>query len=156
MAYKDPEARKAYRKAYKAANKDKVAAEKKAYYMRHRTRLLAEAKVYREANKEKIYAQTKAYQAANRESCNQYAKIYQQKRIAAMSPYEYESYKKERREHQREWYANNKERINERVRKYKVTRRLRRRLGIANPPEVLVELICAHNDLRRLIDEKCK
>ena len=50
----------------------------------------------------------------------------------------------------------NRDYVKTRNRVRDVKNRLRRRLGIANPPEVLVELICTYNDLRRLIDEKCK
>ena len=51
MPYKDPEARKAYHKAYREANK-------------------AKRRAYMEANKVKVAAQKKAYQEDNKEKTN--------------------------------------------------------------------------------------
>ena len=59
-------------------------------------------------------------------------------------------------ERRRAYVESNKERVYAKNRKSNVRCGLKKEIGIANPPEALVELICIHNDLRRLIDEKRK
>ena len=65
MPYKDPEKRKAYAKAHREANKEKIA---------------ARAKAYREANKEKLAARSKLYRIkpSNIKRKQEYDKIYRQ------------------------------------------------------------------------------
>ena len=81
MTFKCREQRLAYAKAYREANKEKIAAQKKAYreankeevsthrkayYYANQERMLAKRKAYVEANKEEVYAQKKAYYYANK------------------------------------------------------------------------------------------
>ena len=83
MPYKDPEkakaCRKAYQKAYREANKEKI----KAYYQANQERILTHKKAYREANKEKISLQRKAsdraYREANKEKIRADNKAWYQK-----------------------------------------------------------------------------
>ena len=82
-------------------------------------------------NKERLSAQRAAYAVAHKDVIRERDKEYKKEYL-------------------------NRDYVKTRNRVRDVKNRLRRRLGIANPPEMLVELICAHNDLRRLIDEKCK
>lgn len=67
MAHADPEARKAYLKAYYEANRDRIMAKDKAYYEANRESRLAQRKAYREANREELRARNKAWREANRE-----------------------------------------------------------------------------------------
>ena len=81
------EEKKAYDKAYREANREKIAAKEKAYreanrekiaigqkdwYEANKEKVIAQRKVYREANKEKIAAKKKVYTEANREKINAY------------------------------------------------------------------------------------
>ena len=70
MPRKCKEARRAYKKAYYQANKEKI----KAYREANREKIKAWRKAYREANKERILAKEKAYSRAyrkgNREKVN--------------------------------------------------------------------------------------
>lgn len=65
-----------YKKAYREANKDKIAAAKKLYYVANKERLAAEHKLYYETNKVSIAAAAKVYRKANREAALEYGKIY--------------------------------------------------------------------------------
>ena len=62
---------KTYNKAYREANKEKIAAQKKAYYEANKEKLAeynkTHNKTYREANKEKIAAKNKAWYYTNKE-----------------------------------------------------------------------------------------
>ena len=82
MPYKDPEARKAYhkayRKAYYAANKEKIAAQKKAYQEANKESLAAKKKAYCKANKEKISAKNHAYYEDNKEEIAAQHKAYRE------------------------------------------------------------------------------
>lgn len=62
-----PQEKKAYLKAYREANKEKLAAQMKANYEKNRALRLLQAKAYREANKEKVAAYNKVWHTANRE-----------------------------------------------------------------------------------------
>jgi hypothetical protein len=73
MPYKDPEARRAYNKAYQEANKEEISARNKAYYQANKEEITA----YRQANKEEIAAYMKAYNQANKEEILEQKKAYQ-------------------------------------------------------------------------------
>ena len=79
MAYKDPEKRKAYDKAYREANKDKIRAQRKFYREANADKEKARHKAYREANKDKIKAQGKAYREANKDKIRSQRKSHWQK-----------------------------------------------------------------------------
>ena len=121
----------ARKKAYREANKEKIAARKKAYYEANKDKKAAYDRAYREINKERLSAQRAAYAVTHKDVIRERDKEYKKEYL-------------------------NRDYVKTRNRVRDVKNRLRRRLGIANPPEVLVELICTHNDLRRLIDEKRK
>ena len=76
MAYKDPEKQRAYRKAYKEANREKVKAASKAYKEANREKLRADNKAYKKANPEKVKAADKAYYEANSERLKTYHKAW--------------------------------------------------------------------------------
>ena len=66
MAYKDREVEKAYQKAYRKANKERLASYRKAYRKANKERLAAQNKAYQEANKEEIRQRQKEYQRSYR------------------------------------------------------------------------------------------
>jgi hypothetical protein len=66
----------AYKKAYREANKAKLAEKAKAYREANRENILLAHKAYREANKEKISAGMKIYREANKEKIAAQNKIY--------------------------------------------------------------------------------
>ena len=81
------EEKKAYQKAYREANKDKINANAKAYREANKDKLAAKAKAYykankdkrkayREANKDKRKAYQQAYQKTNKDKVNANAKAY--------------------------------------------------------------------------------
>ena len=76
MAHRDPEARKAYERAYRALNRDKILARRNAWKEANKERLQAQNKEYRVANKEKAAAQKKEYYAENKERINARSKAY--------------------------------------------------------------------------------
>ena len=57
----------ASKKAYRAANKERIAERKRTYREANKEKITAYKKAYREANKEKIAAYKRAYRAANKE-----------------------------------------------------------------------------------------
>mgnify|MGYP003648699424 FL=1 len=64
--------KKAYDKAYREANKDKIKVYQKAWQEANKDK----SKAYREANKDKKKAYNKAYDEANKEKKNAYMKVY--------------------------------------------------------------------------------
>ena len=70
-------------KAYREANRDKIAAQQKAYREENRDKIAARKKAYREENREKVAARQKAYREANRDKINQRQRErYRQKKAA--------------------------------------------------------------------------
>ena len=93
MPLKCKKAQKAYDKAYREANKERIAARGKAYreankerikvnraarYQANKEKILAQSKAYYETNKEKILARHKAYYEANKERITARHKVYNQ------------------------------------------------------------------------------
>jgi len=76
MAHKDPEVRKAYDKAYREKNKDKLKAAFKDYYEGNKEKFALKAKVYREDNKEALDVYNKNWGEANRVNRLNYKKSY--------------------------------------------------------------------------------
>lgn len=72
MAYKCEERRKAYHKAYRAANKDK----RKAWLEANKEKVKATCKAYQTTNKKDIKEKRKAWKKANRENINTGAVAY--------------------------------------------------------------------------------
>ena len=66
--------KKAYDKAYREANKDKIKVYQKAWQEANKDK----SKAYREANKDKKKAYNKAYDEANKEKKNAYMKVYRE------------------------------------------------------------------------------
>jgi hypothetical protein len=67
MPYKDPEERRAYQAAYRAAHHEEKLAHDAAYYAAHREQLLAYQAAYRAAHHKEKRAYQAAYYAAHRE-----------------------------------------------------------------------------------------
>jgi len=97
---------KAYREAYREANKEKVAASQKAYCEANPEKVKAHQKAYREANKEKVAASQKAWTEANKE-----------KRAASQKAY-YEANKEELAARQKAYRGANKENVKRRRKKW--------------------------------------
>jgi len=76
VAHRDPEARKAYERAYRALNRDKILARRNAWKEANKERLQAQNKEYRVTNKEKAAAQKKEYYAKNKERIDASNKAY--------------------------------------------------------------------------------
>ena len=76
MAYKKY---KAYQKAYREANKEKIAEQQKAYREANREKINKQAKEYREANKEAIKVRNALYRKKNKKVIAEYKKNYQKK-----------------------------------------------------------------------------
>ena len=70
------ERKKAYDKAYKEANKEKIDAYNKAYREVNRNILAKKSKKYKENNKEKIANYTKKYREKNKDKIDIYQKEY--------------------------------------------------------------------------------
>ena len=72
MAFKDPEEKKAYNKAYYERNRERLLSQSKSngkkYYEKNKKEITAREKSYREVNKEKIAARKKDYFKKNKES----------------------------------------------------------------------------------------
>ena len=79
MPIKDPVARAAWHKAWRAANKDKVAAHGKTYRENHKADLAERKKAYVEANKEATRAQQDAWRKANLEHVRARQNAYDKK-----------------------------------------------------------------------------
>jgi hypothetical protein len=67
MPCKDPEAEKAYQKAYRAANKERMSAVQKAWNEANKARKAAVNKAWRATNKEKVATGKKGWAQANKE-----------------------------------------------------------------------------------------
>jgi len=67
MPYKDPEKKKAAKKAWKEHNRERIAAINKTYCERNRERIATTSKIYRERNRERIAITEKAWNERNRE-----------------------------------------------------------------------------------------
>jgi len=80
---KYPSQTKEYQRAWRAANKEMVRANRRAHYQRHRKRILARWRRYRRANKEKIAATSRAYRKKNRKRLIAYSRAYNAARRAA-------------------------------------------------------------------------
>ena len=66
----------AQQKAYREANREKIAAQQKAYREANREKIAAQKKAYYETNREKIAAQQKVYYETNRENLLAYQRAY--------------------------------------------------------------------------------
>jgi hypothetical protein len=106
--------RKEYFKAYREANKDKIAEQKKAYYEANKDKI----KAYREANKDKIAEQKKAYYEANKDKFKSYRKA-NKKKIAEYHKAYREANKEKIAEKTKSYYEANKEKIAEYYKAYR-------------------------------------
>jgi len=112
---------KAYFKAYRAANKEKVAQRAKAYQQANKDKIAQRKKAYREANKEKFAKRDKAYRQANKDKIAERNKAYQQanKEKFAKRNKAYQQANKEKIAEQRKAYRQaNKEKIAEQNKAY--------------------------------------
>jgi phage host-nuclease inhibitor protein Gam len=87
-----------YRKAYREANKEKIAECDKAYREANKEKIAECDKAYREANKEKIAERYKAYCEANKEKIAERGKAYREanREILAARRKEYNKANKEK------------------------------------------------------------
>lgn len=92
------EEKKAQKKSYYQANREKALARQKAYYEANREKTLLRQNAYHEANKEKINSKRKQYNQANKE------------KIKARRKKHYESNKEKIKADSALWVKNNKER----------------------------------------------
>ena len=76
---KTNEERKAYKKAWYEANKERIAAEYRARYATDREKYLAKANAYAAANRELLRVKSSASHAKNRKRNNDRQKIYRQR-----------------------------------------------------------------------------
>ena len=74
---------KAYKKAWREANKDQVKAASKAYYQAHKDQVKAANKAYYQAHKEELKAYAKAYNQANKDQVKAYSKEYKRADVNA-------------------------------------------------------------------------
>jgi len=107
VAYKDPEKRTEYAKAYREANREKKAEYNKAYYEANREKMAEYKKAYREANREKMLERDKAYREANREKIKAY----------------YEANREKKAEYKKAYREANREKILERDKAYREANR---------------------------------
>jgi hypothetical protein len=120
MAYKDPEKRAAYFKAYREANREKRSAHLREWYAANKESVNAASKAYRDANKEALAAKRGAYRAANKERIDAHKKAWRE-----ANP---EKSREQNRERGRRWREANPE-------KYRAAIALRNALKLnATPP----------------------
>ena len=100
--------KKEYMKAWREANKDKVAKNGKKYYESNKEKILEKKKEYYESNKEKISEKNKKWNAANKDKRKKYYVANKDKRKKY-----YAANKDKRKEYQKKWNAANKEKISE-------------------------------------------
>ena len=95
-------------KAYREANKEKIAEQYKAYREANKEKIAEQCKAYREANKEKM----KAYREANKEKIAERMKSYYEANKEKMKSY-YEANKEKIAEQHKVYREANKEKISE-------------------------------------------
>jgi len=96
-------------RAWREANKEKLQAKRKAYYEANKEEFLAKCKEYREANKDEALARNKAYREANREELAAKQRAYQK------------ANRDERAAYGRAYYESNREEITKKSKAYRQT-----------------------------------
>lgn len=81
MAWRDPEAKRAYEKAYREANREKRREQGQARYAANRERYLEQSAVWYAANKERVKDSMLAYQAKRYRNDPMYAALRNAKNI---------------------------------------------------------------------------
>ena len=118
----DKEEKKAYNKAYREANKEKILKQKKAYHEANKEKIAEFQKAYREANKEKIAERKKAYCEANKEKIAERNKVYceaNKEKVAEQKKAHYQANKEKILEQKKAHYQANKEKMLERGKVYR-------------------------------------
>tara|TARA_R110000803_G_scaffold72053_1_gene135555 strand:+ start:212 stop:910 length:699 start_codon:yes stop_codon:yes gene_type:complete len=119
---KERDSKKAYNKAYREANKERMKAYNKAYNEANKEankeKKKAYNKAYNEANKEERRAKGKAYREANKEEHKAYREANKEKAKAY-----YEANIDKIKAYNKEYRANNKEKLNELAKVYTKKRR---------------------------------
>ena len=100
--------KKEYMKAWREANKDKVAKNGKKYYESNKEKILEKKKEYYESNKEQISETRREKYVANKDKRKKYYVANKDKRKKY-----YAANKDKRKEYQKKWNAANKEKISE-------------------------------------------
>lgn len=114
MPLKCKKAQKAYDKAYREANKEKIAARNKAYREANKERIKVNRAARYQANKEKVSDQSKAYHQANKEKILAQSKAYYQankEKILARHKAHYEANKERITARHKVYNQANKEKI---------------------------------------------
>jgi len=93
------ERQKAYKKAYREDNKDKISKQNKAYKKDNKDKISKQTKAYKKDNKDKIKEQRNAYLEANRDKVKEQKKVY------------YESNKDKVSVQNKDYKKNNKDKI---------------------------------------------
>ena len=106
------ECAKAYRKAWVASNKEKVAASKRAYRQANKEKIASQYCKYSQLNKDKIAERKRKYAEKNKATIAQYRKKYRaenKEKLLAQERNYREKNKAYIREKNKNYYANNKE-----------------------------------------------
>lgn len=106
MTEEEKENKKAYNKAYREANKEKIAAKKRLNYLSNKSEILIKSKLYQEKNKEKIKERKSKHHQENKARLNDISKKY------------YEENKEESLQKAKEYYQNNKDKCLVKTKKY--------------------------------------
>jgi len=70
-----------YDKAYRAANAERIKAQKRAYYLANKEKINAKNRAYHHANKEKLNARGRTYHSENKEVLNKKTREYREKNL---------------------------------------------------------------------------
>ena len=106
------------RKAYREANKKKIALKDKAYYQGNKEKIAEKRKAYYEANIEEINKQKKAYYEENKEKISEKSKAYYEENKDKKKAY-YEANKDKINKQKKAYQKANKDKINTRRRAYR-------------------------------------
>jgi len=144
---------KAYKKDWYEKNKNTICLRGKVYREANKYKIKLRDKVYREVNKDKIKLQRKVQYDSNKESIKNYYKLNKERFKLRKQNY-YKLNKEHLFEKRKLWYEKNKNNI-----QYKLTRRLRERLGIAlkNNQKVgsaIKDLGCSIDELKVYLESK--
>ncbi len=113
--------KKSYNKAYREANKEKIAAKKRENYLKNKEEILKKRKIYQELNKDKIKNRKRNYQQENKERLNENSKQYynDNKETQLIKAKEYYRDNKDKcLEYRKEYYRNNKNKCLENKKEY--------------------------------------
>jgi hypothetical protein len=118
MPHKDPEARKAYNREYRKANRERLNKLNREYRKANVERLSEQRKEYRKANVERLSAQQKEYRKANAERISAQRKEYYEANVERERAYGraygkryYKANSKSRKAYRNSYYKANSEKV---------------------------------------------